>query len=145
MRRMLITLAVVGLLAACSTSNGGGGSSESTGTEPSPASSSAASSGASSGASEGAGGGTAGAPSAACEEAFAPLADLGIETSSDLGDLGEVEATVENCESVADWTATAQSTLGIEVRPGTADLLLRIRCDDPSLGSTPICQELASS
>jgi hypothetical protein len=138
MRRLIITLAVAGLLVACTTSDGGGESDAdaSLGTEPSAAASGSAGAAAS---------GPTGTASAACEEAFAPIADLEIESASDLGDLAEVEGTVESCESVADWTAGAEGALGVEVRAGTADLLLRIRCEDPSLSSAPICEELASS
>jgi hypothetical protein len=41
--------------------------------------------------------------------------------------------------------AGAQQVVDGEISPGGADLLLRIRCDDPSLAETPICEELASS
>jgi hypothetical protein len=138
MRKLIITLAVAGLLVACTTADGSGESNAdaSLGTEPSALASGSAGAAAS---------GPAGAASAACEEAFAPIADLEVESASDLGDLAEVEGTVESCESVADWTAGAEWALGIEVRAGTADLLLRIRCEDPSLSSAAICEELASS
>ena len=138
MRRLIITLAMASLLVACTAAEDGGDSDAdaSLGTEPSAVAS---------GSADAASSGPAGTASAACEEAFAPIADLEIESTSDLGDLAEVEGTVENCESVADWTAGAETTLGLEVRPGTADLLLRIRCEDPSLSGAPICEELASS
>jgi hypothetical protein len=138
MRKLIITLAVAGLLVACTTADGSGESDAdaSLGTEPSALASGSAGAAAS---------GPAGTASAACEEAFAPIADLEVESASDLGDLAEVEGTVESCESVADWTAAAEGALGIEVRAGTADLLLRIRCEDPSLSSAAICEELASS
>lgn len=137
MRNLLITLALAGLLVACTTSDGGADSDQSLGAEPSAP--------AASGSTDAAASGPTGNASAACEEAFAPLAGMEIESTSDLGDLAEVEGTVAACESVADWTAGAEAALGVEVRAGTADLLLRIRCDDPSLSSAPICQELASS
>lgn len=86
-----------------------------------------------------------GEASPACTEAFAPIAELSLESTSDLGDLAEVEATVEACESVADWIAGASAALGTEVNPGTADLLLGIRCSDPGLSNTAVCQDLASS
>ena len=138
MRKLIITLAVASLLVACTTADGDGESDAdaSLGTEPSAVASGSTGAAAS---------GPAGTASAACEEAFAPIADLEVESASDLGDLAEVEGTVESCESVADWTAGAEGALGIEVRAGTADLLLRIRCEDPSLSSAAICEELASS
>ena len=144
MRRLITTLAVASLLVACSAAGSGGQSAGSAGSagsslgaEPSSA--------AASGSSDAAGTNASGTASAACAEAFAPIADLGVESTSALGDLAEVEATVTDCESVADWTAGAESALGIDVRAGTADLLLRIRCQDPSLSSAAICEELASS
>ena len=92
--RLLIGLALAGLLVAC-TDQGTGESDQPIG--------SAASSGAVSSESP------TGSASAACEEAFAPIADMGLTEFSELGDLAdEVEATVEGCESVADWTAGAQ-------------------------------------
>jgi len=133
MKRIVTAVALVGLLAACSSQ--GGGSTEST----APGASTAASAGASEAASTG-GSGTA---SADCAAAFAPLADLGLQSTSELGDLAEeVQPTIEACESVADWIAGAQDVVADEVRPGTADLLLRIQCEDMALASTPICQEL---
>jgi hypothetical protein len=138
MRRIFLSLAVVGLLAACTTSGDGGGFDESSAANPSAATASGSADAAGSEVS-------GGSASAACAEAFAPIADLGVESASDLGDLAEVEATVANCESVEDWRAGATAALGSEVNAGTADLLLRIRCEDPGLGSAPICEELASS
>ncbi len=134
MKRIMTAVALVGLLAACSTQ--GGSSTESTAPGASTAASGAA-------ASDAAGTGSSGTASADCAAAFAPLADLGIESTSELGDLGEeVQPTIEACESVADWIAGAQAVVAGEVRPGTADLLLRIQCEDTALASTPICQEL---
>jgi hypothetical protein len=115
------------LLAACA--QGTDPTDEPTGSEPTTTSSAAA--------------GPAGDASAACEEAFAPLADAEIGSTSDLGGFqAEVEATVESCESVADWMAGAQTVVDGEVRPGGADLLLRIRCESPNLSDAPICEEL---
>jgi hypothetical protein len=129
--RLLIVLALAGLLVAC-TDQGTGESDQPIG--------SAASSGAMS--SEG----TTGSASAACEEAFAPIAEMGLTEFSELGDLAdEVEATVESCESVADWTAGAQGAIGAEVNPNAAAFLLGTTCDDPSLADTPVCEELAAS
>lgn len=135
MFRYLIVLVLAGLLAACASqgdgaTNGAAGASASAGA-PSSA---------------GASGGATGTASAACSEAFAPLAELEISSMSELGDLqDEVQPTVEACESVADWIAGAQEVIEDEVRPGTADFLLRVACDDLSLARTPICEELASS
>jgi hypothetical protein len=132
MKRSLTILALVGLLAACSAQGDGAQSTA-------PGASTAASAGASDAASTG----TSGTASAACAEAFAPIADLGVTATSELGDLAEeVQPTIEACESVADWIAGAQDVVEEEVRPGTADLLLRIHCEDPSLSRTPICEEL---
>jgi hypothetical protein len=129
MFRHLLTLAVVALLAACTT-QGDGAADGTMEADPSlPADSPAAMDGA----------------SAACAESFAPLADMEVSTTSDLADLpDEVQPTVEACESVADWTAGAQEALGIEVTAGGADFLLRLNCEDAGLADTPICQELAA-
>ena len=127
MFRFLILVALAGLLAACTT-QGDGQSNQSPGPSAPVPSASA---------------GTAnGEPSAACAEAFAPLAELELTSTSDLGELAEVELTVESCESVADWMAGAQQVVENEVSPGAADLLLRIRCEAGSLSRTPICEEL---
>jgi hypothetical protein len=131
MKRYVSVVALVGLLAACSGQGDGGSASSapaaSTAASGSPASSEAAS----------------GTASSACSEAFAPLAELGITSTSELGDLQEeVQPTIESCESVADWIAGAQEVVADEVRPGTADLLLRIQCEDLALGNTAICEEL---
>ena len=127
MHRLIVLVALAGLLAACS--NQGDGQ-----TDQSPSASATGSSDASRTAD--------GDPSAACAEAFAPLAEMELTSTSDLGELAEVEATVESCESVADWMAGAQQVVENEVRPGAADLLLRIRCEAGSLSGTPICEEL---
>ncbi|MDQ2674740.1 MAG: hypothetical protein M3Y40_08790 [Chloroflexota bacterium] len=129
----MTAVALMGLLAACSTQ--GGGTTESTAPGASTGESAAASAAASTGA--------AGTASADCSAAFAPIADLGVQSTSELGDLAEeVRPTIEACESVADWIAGAQEVVADEVRPGTADLLLRIQCEDMGLAGTPICQEL---
>jgi hypothetical protein len=128
MFRHLLIVAMVGLLAACTQPDGAAdGTLE---TDPSiPIGSPAAMDGA----------------SAACEESFAPLADMDISDTSALADLpDEVQPTVEACESVADWTAGAQEVLGIEVSAGGADFLLRLQCEDTDLTDTPICEELAA-
>jgi hypothetical protein len=130
MNRFLTGLALVSLLAACSTQ--GGGSTEPLGSAPVGSS--------------GASGAATGTASAACSEAFAPLADQEIASLSDLGDLTEeLQPTIEACESVADWVAGAQEVVPEEVNPNTARLLLGIQCNDPSLSSAPVCEDLTSS
>lgn len=132
MKRIVMIVALVGLV-GCTTQGDGG--TESSAPEASTAASADASGAASTG--------TAGTASAPCAEAFAPLADLGITSTSELGDLAEeVQPTIEACESVADWIAGAQEVVEDEVRPGTVDLLLRMQCESPSLSGTPICEEL---
>ena len=130
MNRYLIALALVGLLAACTTAGdgaseppaGSGSSTAATGSEP--ASSTA---------------------SAACTEAFAPIADLSVGSLSDLGDLDEVNPTVDSCESVDDWIAAASGALGTDVSPNAARLLLGIRCADPAHADAPVCEDLAAT
>jgi hypothetical protein len=130
MFRKLTVLVFIGLLAACTT-QGDGAADETLETTPSMAA-------------EGTGAAT-GTASAACEEAFAPLAEMEIEDTSHLADLpDEVQPTVEACESVADWTAGAQQVLGVEVSAGGADFLLRFQCEDTELTDAPICEELAA-
>ena len=126
MHRLIVLVALAGILASCSTQGGGQ-------TDQSPSASDESS---------GAARTADGDPAAACAEAFAPLAEMELTSTSDLGELAEVEATVESCESVADWMAGAQQVVENEVRPGAADLLLRIRCEAGSLSGTPICEEL---
>jgi hypothetical protein len=129
--RLLIVLALAGLLVACTD--------QGTGTSDQPIGSSASMGPMSS---EGA----MGSASAACEEAFAPIAEMGLSEFSELGDLtDEVAATVESCESVDDWVAGAQTALGTDVNPNTARFLLGTTCNDPSLADTAICEELAAS
>ena len=85
-------------------------------------------------------------PTAACAEAFAPIADLDISALSDLGDhKAEVAPTIQGCESVADWIAGAQQVIDVEINPNTVALLLNIDCADQSLDDSAICKELASS
>lgn len=131
MTRYLIVL-VIALLAACTT--------PSTTTDQAQGSDSGASTAASAGATGGSGSATP-----ACTDAFAPIAELGLDSLSDLGDLDEVQATIEGCESVADWSAGAQAALGIEVNPATVRLLLEIECNDPGAAGTPVCEDLAAS
>lgn len=138
MSRNLIALGLVGLLAACS-AQGGDTTDMSTGAAPSTAAS------ASAGASDGAIDGSGGTPSAGCGEAFAALGDQEVTSLSDLADLEGVEATIEQCESVADWMAGAGELIGEEVNPSTAQLLLEIRCELPSLADSAVCEEIASS
>jgi hypothetical protein len=129
MFRNLFIFVVIALLAACTT-QGDGATDGTVDTDASMAQES---------------GGATGTASAACEESFAPLAEMEISETSDLGDVpDEVQPTVEACESVADWIAGAQSALGIEVSAGGADFLLRTQCDDPAMTDAPICEELAA-
>jgi hypothetical protein len=130
MKRLLTGLALVSLLAACS--NQGSGSNEPLGSGLLG--------------SAGASGAATGTASAACSEAFAPLAGMEIASLSDLGDLqDELQPTFDGCESVADWMAGAQEVVADEVKPGTARLLLGIQCNDPTLSNSPVCEDLASS
>jgi hypothetical protein len=135
MKRLFIGLMLAGLLAACATTGGTSGEpNASSDTTPASAEASAATSG-----------GASGTVSAACEEAFAPIGELSPDSLSDLGDLAEVAATVEACESIADWSAGASTVIGGEVNPNVARMLLEIRCADPGAGDAPICEELVSS
>jgi hypothetical protein len=132
MRRTVIGFLLVGLLAAC-TSGGSGQNDESADPVASaPASSDAASSGVVAG----------GEASPECTEAFAPLAEMELSSTSDLGDLPEVDATVEACASLADWTAGAQGVVEEEINPNVVEMLLGIRCNTPDLANTPVCEEL---
>jgi hypothetical protein len=131
MNRILIGLTLTALLAAC-TAQEGGTIDEPIGSAPmgSPDASTPAMSDA----------------SPACEEAFAPIADMEVASLSDLGDLqAELQPTIETCESIDDWIAGAQTVLDEEVNPATARLLLGIQCNDPTLSNTAVCEELASS
>jgi hypothetical protein len=131
MNRLFIGLALVGLLAACTTQGDG--------TTDAPIGSTDAES-------TGAPDGTSTTATPACEEAFAPLAGEEIASISELGDLvAELEPTIETCESVDDWIAGAQTVVAEDINPSTARLLLGIQCNDPGLANSPVCQELASS
>ena len=124
MKRIVIVPALAILLVACA-NQGGGGS-----VEPSSSAANTAE-------------GTARAPSPACAEAFAPIADQNVSTLSELADLQEeLQPTVESCESVADWVAGASEALGIEANPNTARMLLQSACSDQSVSRTAICEEL---
>ena len=130
MKRPLIALALVGLLAACGDQGGGGSGGSAGASGESAAGSEVATSD----------------PTAACAEAFAPIADLEIGSLSDLGDhKAEVEPTIQSCESVADWIAGARQVIDVDINPNTVALLLNIDCADQSLDDTPICKEIASS
>lgn len=132
MKKLVMLVALAGLLIGCTTQGDG----DTDGSVPAAASGTA-------GSSADASGEASGTASAACAEAFAPLAEQEITSTSELGDLAEeVQPTIDACESVADWIAGAQTVVSEEVRPGTADLLLRIQCEDLSLANTPICEEL---
>lgn len=138
-RNLIIVIALIGLLAACSTQGDGDTTETSTNTAPSAAAS------ASAGSSGNAAGGAAGTPSAACTDAFAAVAEQDVTSLSGMADLPEVEATIEQCESLADWMAGASEVLGEEVNPSTAALLLDIRCALPALDGTAVCEEAAAS
>jgi hypothetical protein len=130
MNRFVIGLALVGLLTAC-TNQGDGETETPIGSETMG--------------SPGTSGPAVGAASPACEEAFAPLAEMEIASLSDLGDLqAELQPTIESCESVADWIAGAQQVVADEINPSTAELLLGIQCNDPTLSNSPVCEDLAS-
>ena len=139
MHRNLIIIALIGLLAACSAQ--GDGEITDTSMDAAPSVAASASTDASAGTSE-EGTGTA---SAACSDAFAPLGGQDATSLSDLADLEGIEATIEQCESIADWIAGAEQVIGEEVNPSTAQLLLEIRCDLPSLSDAAVCEEVASS
>lgn len=130
MSRIFIAVALIGLLSSCTNQGGNAQTDQPVGSAGASASGSASS------------GVATGEPSAACAEAFAPLADMELTSTSDLGELSEVEVTVESCESVADWIAGAQQVVENEISKGAADLLLRIRCETGLLSRTPICEEL---
>ncbi len=132
MRRTIISLALVGLLAAC-TSGTDGQNRDST---DAVASGAAASDSASNDVTAG------GEPSAECSAAFEPLAEMELSSTSDLGDLPEVDATIEACASLADWTAGAQQVVEDDINPNVVEMLLGIRCNSPSLGNTPVCEDL---
>jgi hypothetical protein len=124
MKRIVIVPALAFLLVACA-NQGGGGSVEPEGSAAGTAE------------------GTANAPSPACAEAFAPIAEQNLSSLSELGDLqAELQPTVESCESVADWVAGASQALGIDANPNTAAMLLESACTDQSLSRTAICEEL---
>jgi hypothetical protein len=139
MSRNIIIIALIGLLAACSAQGDGTTTDSSDQAEPTAVAS------ASAGASGDTSTGPAGEASAACSEAFAGLAGEEITSLSDLADLEGVEATIQECESVADWMAGAGEVIGEEVNPSTAQLLLTIRCELPSLADTAVCEEVAAS
>ena len=124
MKRIAIVPALAILLVACA-NQGGGGSVEPLGSAAGTAE------------------GTASAPSPACAEAFAPITEQNLSSLSELADLqAELQPTVQECESVADWVAGASEALGIDANPNTAAMLLQSACTDQSLSRTAICEEL---
>lgn len=135
-RQITILIALVALLAACSTQGDGQTTAPSTDGEASAA--------ASAGAPDASAEGTGGTATAACSEAFAAVAEQDVSSLSDMADLEEVEATIQDCESIADWSAGAAEVIG-EVSPATAQMLLEIRCEGPGLGDTAVCEEVAAS
>lgn len=144
MIRNLIIVALVGLLAACTTQ--GDGDTNDTSTEPaaSVAASALASSAASPDASSDSSG-SGGTASPACTDAFTALEGQDAASLSDLADLEGIEATIEQCESIDDWMAGASAVIGEEVNPSTVNLLLQIRCEVPALSDSAVCEEVASS
>lgn len=141
MFRLILVLAVAGLLVACTGQNAGGGN----GSAGAEASTGAASSPDASADASGAAG-TSGGATAECTEAFGPVAEMDVTTLSELGDLqAEVEPTVDACESIDDWVAGAGDVIEDDVNPNTARLLLGIFCNDPTLSNSRICEELATS
>jgi hypothetical protein len=131
MYRIFIVLVLAGALVACTNT----GDSETDAADGSMAMGSPAMSGA-----------AMGTASPECEEAFAPIAEMEVESTSDLGDLeAELQPTLENCESVDDWIAGADQAVEDDVNPSTAELLLGIQCNDPTLSDTSVCEEIASS
>ena len=74
-------------------------------------------------------------PTAACAEAFAPIADLDISALSDLGDhKAEVAPTIQGCESVADWIAGAQPVIDVEINPEHRRTAAQYRLRGPVAG-----------
>jgi hypothetical protein len=140
MSRNIIIIAIIGLLAACTTQGDG----ETADSSIDVGSSTVATASADASADSSAGGAT-GTASAACSEAFAAVAEQDVSSLSAMGDLPEVEATIEQCESIADWMAGASEVVGEDVNPSTAELLLDIRCQLPALGGTAVCEELGAS
>lgn len=140
MLRNLTIIALLGVLTACSAQ----GENDTT-TAPADANASGAAGSAAAEASDGSTDGTSGTASAACTEAFGALAADEITSLSDLAELEGVEATIEQCESIDDWTAGAQEVIGEEVNPATARLLLEIRCELPALSDTAVCEEISAS
>lgn len=128
MSRNLVLVALIGLLAACSAQGGTSNGGSSDGAAPSTVAS-----------------GSANTASAACGEAFATLGAQEVTSLSDLAELEGVDATIEQCDSIADWSAGAQSLIGEEVNPSTVQLLLEIRCKLPSLADSAVCEEVAAS
>jgi hypothetical protein len=134
MRRPILSLTLVALIALLAACTGGGGGPDAT-SDPElsgAASSDAASSGTA----------AAGEPTPECAAAFEPLAEMELATTSGLGDLAEIEATVEACASLADWTAGAQTVVDAEINPNVVEILLGLRCESPSLSGTPVCEDL---
>ena len=135
MFRFLTVAALAGLLVAC-TGQGDQATDQST---SSPVSAPMTGSPDASGA-------TGSSASAECTDSFAALADTGASSITELGDLpNEVAPTIESCESVEEWIAAAEETIGDEFNPNTAALLLRMNCNDLALANSAICRELASS
>ena len=136
MFRILTITALAGMLVACT---GQGEPTTDQATTPPPVSTPASGSPQASGA-------AGSSASDECTESFGGVADAGVTSITELGDLGEeVEVTIEACESLDEWIAGAEQVLPDDINPNTAALLLRMNCGSPSMANTPLCRELASS
>lgn len=87
-------------------------------------------------------GGTAGAT---CEEAFEDVPDLSrIDSLRQLQEAFEaLDATIEACDSVTEWTGQAEEQLDLGNLDLDAEEFLRDRCDESdTLSETALCEEL---
>jgi len=92
----------------------------------------------------GTGGGTGGG---GCEDSFADVPDLGQLTSlSQLQEaLDAIDATIEDCETVQEWTDAAETELNLEGLDTDAEDFLEARCEDSEqLTDAALCEELDS-
>lgn len=87
-------------------------------------------------------GGTAGST---CEEAFDDVPELSrIDSLRQLQEAFEaLDATIEACDSVTEWTGQAEEQLDLGNLDLDAEEFLRDRCDESdTLSATALCQEL---
>lgn len=87
-------------------------------------------------------GGTAGVT---CEEAFEDVPDLSrIDSLQQLQEAFEaLDATIEACDSVTEWTGQAEEQLDLGNLDLDAEEFLRDRCDESdALSGTALCEEL---